>query len=254
MDSVKYYTHHNYDRPFLVEISKLSDKDQVKIYKKNADKDEYDLLLEHFTDNVYIGKSPLNEMTEFSGGHGDNFDGNSILLHLVDNHYLFIGHEIFSFEASSTIVKYVSPVGNNDVPYPYAIDVEANYYLMIENVVLTNSANNSVTDQVTKYNDPYNYYYKMKDITPDLAVPFVENIEDKFSNISEFYIDNDPYTLIYTPDPAKNYDRLIPEYGNQMYIVCNPNEKTLLTKDMYIDLIENFGNRHSFKPMKKVLA
>jgi len=32
--------------------------------------------------------------------------------------------------------RYVSEVGNNDVPYPYAVDQVGNYYLMIENTVL----------------------------------------------------------------------------------------------------------------------
>ena len=41
---------------------------------------------------VFIGRSPLNEMTRRSGGHGPGFDGNSILLKRHKD-YVFIGHE-----------------------------------------------------------------------------------------------------------------------------------------------------------------
>lgn len=72
---------------------------------------------------IFIGKSYLNEMTEFSGGYGDKFDGNSILLKIPSNtkhRYAYIGWEVFEFTTDEPITKYVSSVGNNDVPYPYA--------------------------------------------------------------------------------------------------------------------------------------
>ena len=41
---------------------------------------------------VFIGKSPVNAMTTFSGGHGPRFDGNSILLKR-EKDYVFVGDE-----------------------------------------------------------------------------------------------------------------------------------------------------------------
>ena len=41
---------------------------------------------------VFIGKSPVNAMTTFSGGHGPRFDGNSVLLKR-ENDYVFVGDE-----------------------------------------------------------------------------------------------------------------------------------------------------------------
>lgn len=73
--------------------------------------------------NIFIGKSSLNEMTGWSGGHGDRFDGNTILLrigNLSECRYLHIGSEIFQFETDELVIKYVSSVGNSGVPYPYA--------------------------------------------------------------------------------------------------------------------------------------
>jgi hypothetical protein len=57
-------------------------------------------------------------------------EGNSILLRMGKN-YTFIGGGVTSFITQALIVKYESPIGNNDVPYPYAID-----YLMIEGIMI----------------------------------------------------------------------------------------------------------------------
>ena len=55
--------------------------------------------------------------------------------------YIYIGSEIYSFTTGNgkenAIVKYISPIGNNDVPYPYAISGKYTY-LMIEDVILDN--------------------------------------------------------------------------------------------------------------------
>ena len=62
-------------------------------------------------------------MTEFSGGYGEKWDGNSILLRIGDANefrYVYIGCTVFEFTADEKVIKYVSSVGNNCVPYPYA--------------------------------------------------------------------------------------------------------------------------------------
>lgn len=69
---------------------------------------------------IFIGKSLLNRMTQFSGGHGSKWDGNSILLRIDGFHYVHIGIEIFEFFTTEPVTAYVSSVGNNCVPYPYA--------------------------------------------------------------------------------------------------------------------------------------
>ena len=51
--------------------------------------------------------------------------------------YIFVGDSIFSFESEAEICKFSSPVGNNDVPYPWAADVDGRCYLVIENTVLS---------------------------------------------------------------------------------------------------------------------
>lgn len=58
----------------------------------------------------------------------------------------------------------MSPMGNSDVPYPYAVDIKRNYYLFAENVILDHIESSK----------PYDYYYaerpkKMKLVTKTLV-------------------------------------------------------------------------------------
>ena len=78
------------------------------------------------------------------------FDGNSLLLKKSKNQYIFVGGNIFSFESEAEISRYSSPVGNSDVPYPFAVDTEGRNYLLINNVVL---------NTVPEGKDPYEHFY-----------------------------------------------------------------------------------------------
>lgn len=86
--------------------------DDIAIYDR--------IIYEGYPKKIFFGKSLMNAMTTFSGGHGDKWDGNSILLDFGDNKYTHIGAKIFSFTTCEPVIKYVSSVGNNGVPYPYA--------------------------------------------------------------------------------------------------------------------------------------
>ena len=66
--------------------------------------------------------------------------------------WMYIGESIYTFTPLSDIIEYFSPIGNSDVPYPYAIDTDGRYYLMIKNVILAPNQNKERFD-------PYNYYY-----------------------------------------------------------------------------------------------
>lgn len=87
--------------------------------------------------NVFIGKSPKNKLTSFSKGYGKKFDGNTILAQIKSNTYMYIGETIYTFEVDSdeTILAYQSPVGNNFVPYPYAISNKRVYFLLERKMV-----------------------------------------------------------------------------------------------------------------------
>ncbi|CAJ1334537.1 unnamed protein product, partial [Effrenium voratum] len=99
-------------------------------------------VLEEMVERVFVGTSPRD---------GKDFDGNTLLLQKSATKYIFVGHCVFSFEAEAEICSYSSPVGNNDVPYPFAVDKHGRSYLLLEQVVLK--------DVPEGESDPYRYYY-----------------------------------------------------------------------------------------------
>jgi hypothetical protein len=89
--------------------------------------------------------------------------GNTILLHLHDLNYIYIGNCIYSFKSLAKIVNYVSFVRRDtDEPYPYAVDEYNNIYLMAKYIVI--KMDNVVYDDIKSFNDPYQYYKQCKDI------------------------------------------------------------------------------------------
>ena len=134
----KYLIHDNGSRPFLVNIN---GKD-VSIFKlpkgveedRDTSKSEYTELVKVYrgVKKVFIGKSPKIEMTIFSAGYGKDFDGNSILVEISDKRYCLISDRIVEFSTKDNITKFVSPVGNNDVPYPLAYGSQNVYVLGLD--------------------------------------------------------------------------------------------------------------------------
>ena len=232
-----YYTHDNGGRPFKINII----GNTVSIYKFQKNLFNNSNVIRKYTDKpiltyqvqkYFIGKSPKCKMTLFSGGYGSSFDGNSILLHINDNKYIYIGEKIYSFTSKSNIVKYVSLVGNSDVPYPYAIDSNNNVYLMVENVILGNYNN-------IKYDNPYEQYYS-------------ENSLLKYKGIQDFNLCNEFWNADYNPFPLDEYDRLMSldkcKGISKMEIKIN-NKTKLLTKKMYVKLINDFGEHMKYTPL-----
>ena len=229
-----YTVHDNGGRPFQVSVN--GKKVRVKQTQTGM------ICLEATAEKVFIGKSPLNAMTEFSGGYGPKFDGNTILLKFTNNRYVFIGQCVMAFETRHDIVKYVSHVGNNDVPYPYAIDEQGNILLLTENVIL---CDRPYPDEVI--DDPYTFYYKKSLITPDLSMvrrrqdPRKSQDFEYYENITKFYIDRHQYTFQFHPQPATYYRDVMKRLkGKQMFIVQN-NKKAALDHVAYVRLMKRFA-------------
>lgn len=250
-----YKIHDNGGRPFLVAIDGLS-VDISKIVYDSDDEHHYEHILQYDTKRVFVGKSPLNGMTGYSGGYGEKFDGNSILLHLGDLKYVFIGKEIYQFRALAEIVKYKSPVGNNDVPYPWARDSKQNIYLMIENIVILNTPQNE--RNMNYYDDPYDYYYDARHIIP--TPRYIDKIKTATHYkskpvITEWGLGNNVYDLTYQSDAAKNYDRLMDFDEGDMYYLDADGERHHMSKDQYVKLMRKFGKRMGFmKISNKVIV
>lgn len=260
----EYITHDNGGRPFKVVITvqddDLSQNTQLctsgtivyKVYIQNHTDEDYnrdlpytELLMSGTAKKVFIGKSPKIEMTTFSRAHGPEYDGNSILIYTERNcqqyKYLFIGSEIFEFTTDSEITSFISPVGNNDVPYPYAIDQNARIYLMIENSTYI------PTEPVTP--DPYRYFYNK-----------LSRIDLKHHGYTDtiWYVDTEEYTnMSWKPNPEEHYDWMLrtsqENPGNFVPPAWDPEPKMWikssghvceLTKDQYVGIHQEHGARY----------
>ena len=125
-------------------------------------------------EQVWIGKSPRK--TEYYNTYGPKFEGNTILFHIGNRKYMYVGESVKLFQTQSPIVHYVSPVGNNDVPYPYAVDDTGVYYLLSLGTGLKIKSK-----MMMEYDNPYELYYEeqekkkksfaVKPITFDVLVP-----------------------------------------------------------------------------------
>lgn len=173
-----YFTQFNGCLPYKVVIN---DK-IVNIYEEGIDdsseydSEEDDMSLEDVYQTMvttfhpqclFVGKSPLNDISEhaYDVEEYKNRDylhiGDTLLLHLNDNNYVYIGTTIYSFQSLAKIRHFVSSVGRADVPYPYAVDEYNNFYLLIEDVII--KMNDIILNQLHHFNEPYCYYYCLKE-------------------------------------------------------------------------------------------
>ena len=158
-----YKIHYNYNRPFLVYITDNSVDifiipfDKYYLDKPYSDDKNYyvQLLKSYKPKQIFIGASPKNEMTIFSGGYGKTFLGNSILLKL-EQKYVFIGQYIYEFTMNDEILNYYSPVGNNDVPYPLTIGKKYVYFMADNCYVSREIYDKCVNKDIT---NGYSYFY-----------------------------------------------------------------------------------------------
>jgi hypothetical protein len=163
---------------------------------------------------------------------------------------MFIGDKVFTFRSMAEIIEYVSHVGNNDVPYPYAIDCQGRYYLMIEDVVLGNVPE-------LYQDDPYCYYYLNNVIGIDMDYYPRRRIRNEFHDISKFFIGpRDRYNMCYRPNPDDDYDRfmsfeeVIRSRDRSVYIVKKGSTRKIrVKKDEYVNLINEYGEMMGFSKL-----
>ena len=135
---MKFLTHDNYKRPFLVVY--FPHKHLVEIHASSnyhIQKIRYDRLLFKFSNvqRVFIGKDrdPMNTHLPATFR-----DGNSMLLKLPENVYIFVGTQIYSFRPplDDSITSFHSNIGNNDFPEPIAVGKKNFYYLFDRKYVI----------------------------------------------------------------------------------------------------------------------
>ena len=149
--------HYNYENKYLVVIKDTT----VYVYKYKIC--TFDPPLFSFqAKNIFIGKSKVCPMTEFSSAHDKkDFDGSTLLLEREDNEYVYIsGLEIAKFKIDDKIIDYISLIGNNMCPHAIIIGEKYTYFIThhykfiendkIEEGTLLNATNRSM--------DPYVYH------------------------------------------------------------------------------------------------
>ena len=133
-NSKDYLTHDNGGRPFKVCIN---DKN-ISIYKlpdnydyinNSPNKNNYTKLIKLYNNvkQIFIGKSVKGDDANGNNKFGL---GNSLLLEIANNKYVFIGETIYEFSTNSPITNFFSMIGNSDVPYPLALTKDNVYFLI----------------------------------------------------------------------------------------------------------------------------
>ncbi|NDB85364.1 MAG: hypothetical protein EB127_22075 [Alphaproteobacteria bacterium] len=161
-----YLVHDNGGRPFKVDIYGKT----VEIYKGeyarnnngsiNYDRMNYNELIKKLViKELHIGQSPCIPSADACGAFGK---GNSILLHISGNKYIYIGHEIYEFTMEDTFEAYYSMIGNNDVPYPVLLGSKYVYFMLDHSYLPREIFKTKMTSNM--WADAYSYYFGFKSL------------------------------------------------------------------------------------------
>ena len=165
-DAKFYYIHNNGGRRFRVEVSGKT----VKIYHGSPEKlpdgtidydtMEYNDLVKKLTvKEIYVGQSPCIPAADACGAFAK---GNTLLLHVSHNTYMYVGETIYEFTMDDKVDKYYSLIGNNDAPYPVLLGTK-NVYFMLDHEMMPREAFKANMTEA-EWADAYQYYFGFKDL------------------------------------------------------------------------------------------
>ncbi len=143
----RYITHHNGGRPFCVAVDHSAHTFSVHRRDTSSDQDVFphEVVPSRSFEVCFVGRDDDWEMT-----HLDNAVGNSVLLKLDNETYMYVGERIYTFRSGEEILDYTSKIGNSDVPYPCAFSLNRVYCLLHRR---------TVDRQAVGELDPYRYLY-----------------------------------------------------------------------------------------------
>ena len=161
-----YLIHDNGGRPFKVVVYGKT----VEIYKSeyarnnngsiNYDIINYSMLVKKLTvKEVHVGQSPCIPAADACGAFGK---GNSILLHVSGNKYIYIGHEIYEFTMEDAFEAYYSVIGNNDVPYPVLLGSKYVYFMLDHSYLPREVFKVKMTSNM--WADSYSFFFGFKSL------------------------------------------------------------------------------------------
>lgn len=236
-----YFIHDNYNSPFKIVFDNTHKK--CSVYKQLDDTDTYvtEPSFVFWYIQAYIGKSPRNQCTEYSDSYGPQFDGNTILLRTNDCTHVYIGRSIIYKFQSDRIVTFLSPIGNNDVPYPYAITENNEIHLLEEMVTM------QPRDDID-LSDPYKFYYTANSITKHRRPPVVP----KFMGIREWIFGDEELRLTYHPDPEEYWDWLVDIEPNRKNYFMIEGSLREIDKDYFVKVNNLYGELVGFNKLKNI--
>lgn len=199
---------------------------------------------------IFIGKSKSpydyfkNNKINNNKNSDPKLDGNTILLKINHNEYLYIGSIIYKFKTKDEIIEYKSPLAGNDVPMAYAIDKNNRYYLMLEQIIIDPTIKKIENKHVLHHirNDPYDYYYNnnkiiLKEVGYDGFKPIYDKNENKFK-------------FIWNPKYKSNYNS---KYKNKLYLISQ-NKKLKVTKEIYNKIMHDWSEKKLIFPLNIELS
>ena len=123
------------------------------------------LVVKIIPQEIFIGKSEKLPLSKYYNRYlyGEYYDGNSILIKIGSNKYVYIGTEIYTFTTLNKIIKYVSMASTSSSNiFPCAIDIDNNYYLLQYNVFI-NKNNLNFLNNNDFYGNLEVYYFDNPD-------------------------------------------------------------------------------------------
>ena len=249
---MSYSTIYKETHPFKVFITKMKNISHVAVLRTE---DGNEVLVSTFiAKNIMIGKSPKCNLTS-TGTFGSEFDGNTILLHLRHDKYVYIGKEIIKFTAFGEINEFVSPVDVDRIPYSYAVDGKNNTYLFNEQIVLMNLTSKN-------YSNPYDYYEDHRTIVssksksskkPKHTISLSLDEKDP-EQLIEIYVSDEQLCVKHESRSAMLYNRLTGNEKNKMYVVFSNEPDKMVSIDIgdFKKILSKFGSVAHFKPFKNV--
>jgi hypothetical protein len=161
----------------------------------------YRVYVDGSTVSIYIGKRNNDYTYDYDklvrtikakevhvGGKKSQL-GNSILVHVSGNKYLYVGHEIYEFQMEDTVDTYFSIVGNSDVPYPVLLGTENAYFMLDRCYVPRTEFDPKMTK--AQWEDSYQRYYGYADAMTGESPPKgvrADGLEKKCKKMKGFHM------------------------------------------------------------------
>lgn len=143
---------------FEVGLAELEGRVYVRdLYNENSE------TLEFSPEEIFVGE---NFAENPDADTKDPLRGNSVLLGMGNNNYIFIGNEMYEFRTKSPIEQFISNVGRSAVPYPYAVTSERDAILFVEKTILT-----KWKFRIARRESPYKKWYAIID-NPNIPSQF----------------------------------------------------------------------------------